>query len=135
MRSSTISDLFSRGFAPQHCSVTREVMPNMTRNFSGFHISYARYLSHYDSDTTALVLQDRVFFVLNGFHANAMVEAAEISGIQGCIDLFIERIDEANKLSEHRMAIGAAEDPFELAPTTLELIGQHNISRIVQAVA
>jgi len=123
----------SSGFSAQQCPVTHEVMPNVTRNFKGFHISYARYLSHYGCDTTALVLQGRVFFILNGDHADALAEAAELSGIQGCIDLFIERIDQANRLSEHCMAIGLVADPFELYPTTLKLIGQHSIDRIAQA--
>lgn len=134
MRTPTVSDLFSRGFSSVHCPVTREVMPNMTRNSKGFHISYAGYQSHYDSDTTALVLQGRVFFILNGNHAGAMVEAVEQSGIDGCVALFIEKIQLTNPHSEHRMAVRVAADPFALYPTTLEVIGQNNVDRIVQAL-
>lgn len=134
MQIRAVSDLFDLGFKPQCCPVTYEVMPNMTRNFSGFHISYCRYMSHYDSATTALVLQGRVFFILNGYHADALVDAALQRGIQGCIDIFIERIQQANHCSEHRMAVGVAEDIFALYPTTLNLIGQDNINRIVDAM-
>ena len=127
--------MIDRGFSTQRIPVTNEVMPNLTRNFKGFHVSYVRFIPHYGRDTTALVLQGRVFFVLNGDHAVDMVEAAERNGIQGCIDLFIERIDQSNEHSEHRMAVGVAADPFGLHATTLEMIGQDNVERIIAAAA
>lgn len=126
--------MIPHGFSTERCPVTRQVMPNMTRQYDGFHISYARYLSHYGCATTALVLQGRVFFVLNGDHTQDMVEAANQRGIQGCIDLFIERVHQVNNLSEHQMAVGLAADPFGLSQTTLELIGQQSVDRIVQAI-
>ena len=135
MHIQTVSRLYSNGFSSQRCPVTREVAPNMTRCFDGFHVSFARYLSHYGCDTTALVLQERVFFVLNGNHAEAMVDASVRAGIQGCMDLFVERINQANRLSEHLMATGMVADPFGLLPTTLALVGQDNIDRIVHAVS
>ncbi len=133
MRTSTTTDLFANGFTPQHCPVTRQVLPNMTRAFSGFHISYAGHLSHYDSDTTALVFEGRVFFILNGYHADALVAAADQGGIHACMDLFIERIDQANRLSEHRIVGGLADDIFELRPTVEAMIGADGIARITQA--
>jgi hypothetical protein len=107
----------------------------MTRSFDGFYVSHARHISHYGCETTALVLQDRVFFVLNGNHADAMVGAATQGGIHGCIDLFIDRIGQANRFSEHCMAAGVVADPFNLRQTTLDLIGQSNIDRIARAVS
>jgi hypothetical protein len=134
MMTSTVNNLLSNGFSPVRCPVTQVVMPNMTRNFDGFHISYARNLADYGSDTTSVVLQARVFLVLNGYHADVMVEAAERNGIQGCIDVFIERLQQANKFSEHRMAAGVDTDTFSLMPTTLEMIGQSYMDRFMQAV-
>lgn len=129
-----MKQVINSGLASQRCPVTGEVMSNMTRSFDGFHISYARYLPHYGCDTTALVLNDRVFLILNGYHADDMVNAAVERGIQGCIDIFIDRIQQANNLSEHDMAVGLAADPFELYQTTVELIGQQNIDRLKQAI-
>ncbi|WP_115632109.1 hypothetical protein [Buttiauxella agrestis] len=134
MMTSTVNNLLSNGFSPVRCPATQVVMPNMTRNFDGFHISYARSIQHYGSDTTAIVLQGRVFLLLNGYHADVLSEAAERSGIHGCIDIFIERIGQANKLSEHRMAAGIDNDLFELAPTVLDVIGQDYMDRLMQAV-
>lgn len=134
MRTSTLNDLRSRGFSSEHCPVTRTVMPNMTRTFEGFHVSYCSDPCDYGCDTTALVLQGRVFFVLNGYHADALVDAAVQNGIDGCIAVFVQRIDQANRLSEHRMAAELVADPFSLYPTTRELIGQHGVDLIVRAV-
>lgn len=133
MRTSTTTDLFANGFSPQRCPATHQVLPNMTRAFSGFHISYAGYLSHYGSDTTALVFDGRVFFILNGYHADALVAAAEQGGIHACMDLFIGRIDQANNLSEHRIVGGLVADTFELRPTVEAMIGEDGIARITQA--
>ena len=80
-------------------------------------------------------MQGRVFFILNGYHADDMVDAAEQNGIQGCIGLFINRINLANQLSEHCMAVGMVADPFGLYQTTVELIGQQSVDRIVEAVS
>lgn len=107
---------------------------NTTNNFKGFHISYLKDTRDYGSDTTALVLGGRVFFVLNGNHAAEMNEAALQNGIQGCLDVFIERIDRANAASEHRMAAGLDGDPFELQATTLRMIGQEGMDRLVAAI-
>lgn len=127
--------LFSHGFSVQRLPQTNEVLPNMTRNFTGFHISYAPHIAHYGGATTALVLQGRVFLILNGNHAADMVLAAERDGMQGCIGLFIERIQQANSYSDHRMASHTAADPFQLRPTMLEMIGQGNMDRITAAAA
>lgn len=134
MRTSTVSELSSLGFSGASCPVTREVMPNMVRAFDGFHISYCRHQSHYGSDTTALVLQGRVFFILSGYHADALVQAAEDNGIQGCISAFIERIEQANPFSEHRQALLLDPDPFQVHSTTLEVIGQDGFDRLLAAL-
>ena len=122
-----------KGFTQQKYPVTQVTGPNMTHSFEGFHISYARNLAHYGCDTTALVLDGRVFFILNGDHADDLSEAASIFGVEGCVNLFIDRIARANQLSEHLMAVGLKADPFGLYPTTLEIIGLENIEKIARA--
>lgn len=129
----TNHNMAAAGLAPGRCPITRRLMPNITRNFNGFHVSYCRQSCDYGSDTTALVLDGRVFFILNGNHAVEMIEAAIRDGIQSCLDVFIERIDRANALSEHRMAAGLEEDPFGLRATTLRLVGQAGMERLITA--
>lgn len=135
MSASQIAQMRSRGLVSQRCPGINTLMPNQTRCFDGFHISYARHLPEYGCPTTALVLGGRVFFVLNGNHAADMVDAAMRDGLQGCIDLFLERIHLANDLSEHPAAAGVAVDPFELHPTTLALLGHATVDRIVAAMS
>lgn len=130
MRTTTITDLNSNGFSSHHCPITHQVMPNMTRDFVNYYISYCRYQPHYGSDTTALVLDGRVFFILDGYHADALVRAAEHAGIHGCLAVFISRIGKANRLSEHRMAAGLANDPFKLRESALNLLGQEGIDQL-----
>jgi hypothetical protein len=130
MRVATITDLKSHGFSSNFCPMTRQVMPNMTRDFGDYHISYCRYQSHYNSDTTSLVLSGRVFLILNGYHVEAFVLAAERAGILGCFSVFIEMIAHANRLSEHLMAAGLANDPFKLHVTTRNLVGQSWIDEL-----
>lgn len=127
---SSTANRFTRGA----CPVTNVIAPNMTRTFTDFHISYNPSSADYGCDTTALVLSDRVFFILNGDFSERFAEASESKGLQGCIDLFIENIEKANRLSEHLMASGMNSDPFELGRTAREMLGQDNIDRIVQAV-
>lgn len=115
------------------CPITNVRMPNRTMAFRGFHLSYNASSGDYGSDTTAIVLADRVFFLLNGDHQKPLSEAAVKDGIQGCVDYFIANIDKANRLSEHYIVIGNAEDVFSLIPTTLDVIGKLNIERISQA--
>jgi len=108
MNTAPISGSNNRQLSSQRCPVTNALQPNRVRNFEGFHISYNPHRADYGCDTTALVLQGRVFFVLNGDHAADLLDAAEQGGLQSCVDLFIARIERANAISEHRMAVGAA---------------------------
>ena len=117
------------------CPVTHSPSPNVTRSFGAdFHISYNPRSSAYGSDTTAIVLQERVFFVLTGDHSEALCAAAAEHVVKGCIDYFAENITRANGNSEHLMATGLHSDPFNLLPTTLEVIGQEGVDRIAAAV-
>lgn len=131
MRTATASSLGMRG---SFCPVTRAPSPNVTRSFAqGFTISYNPSSAGYGTDTTAIVIHERVFFVLSGDHAAALCAAADQSGISGCVDYFIEHIAQANPLSEHLMATGVNADPFGLMPTALEVIGQDGVQRIAAA--
>ncbi len=131
MRIATAAALGMKG---SFCPVTRSPSPNMTRSFApGFHISYNPSSADYGTDTTAIVIQERVFFVLSGDHAAALCAAADQSGIAGCVDYFVEHIAQANSLSEHLMATGVNADPFGLMPTALEVLGQDAVQRIAAA--
>lgn len=115
------------------CPVTGKVGPNAAKSFDGFHISYCWETRDYGSDTTALVLGDRVFFILNGNHADALISAANHEGVNGCIKYFAEHIGAANNYSEHKMATMLEDDVFNLYPTTVEIIGKGAIDIIRKA--
>lgn len=79
-----------------------------------WHLSYNPSVQGYGCVTTALVLDNRVFFVLNGDHRKAWGEAADL---EGALDYFIEHHQQVSDMSEHRMALGLAHDEFSLMPT------------------
>lgn len=131
MRIATAAALGMKG---SFCPVTRSPSPNMTRSFEqGFTISYNPSSAGYGTDTTAIVIRERVFFVLSGDHAAVLCAAADQGGISGCVDYFVEHIAQANRLSEHLMATGVNADPFGLMPTALEVLGQDAVQRIAAA--
>lgn len=114
------------------CPVTNERLPNGVKGYDGFYISYCRYQAHYGSDTTALVLAGRVFFILNGDHSGDLIKAAEVSGLSGCMEAFLERAAQANPLSEHRMALGLSDDPFGLQETIRTLFTADQIESFLK---
>lgn len=121
------------GFIGGACPITNELSPNVTMNFERFHLSYNNRSGDYGCDTTAIVLDGRVFMLLNGEHKNALSNAAQENGIHGCVDYFIANIDKANRFSEHLTLIGIGNDQFALIPTAIEVIGEINIGRIAEA--
>ena len=60
---------------------------NRVQNFGRFHISHNPSSASYGCDTTALVLNETVFLVLNGSHIKAMKDAASLGGIATLIKL------------------------------------------------
>ena len=129
----SIPRLSNAGFTGGSCPITGISAPNMVKTFTDFHLSYCAQTANYGSDTTALVIENNIFFVLNGDHTEAMNAASEAQGLQGCIDYFIEQIGSANAKSEHRMATGLQTDQFGLMKHALRVMGQANIDRLVQA--
>jgi hypothetical protein len=115
------------------CPVTRVLAPNVSRSFGDFAISYCRRSVDYGCDTTAIVLGGRVFLILNGYHAEQLIDAASTTGAQGCVDYFSENIAQANARSEHLMASGVVTDLFGLHGTALEVLGQQNLERLAEA--
>ena len=116
------------------CPITNTVSPNETLSFEDYHISYNSSYANYGSDTTALVLNDHVFLILNGDHSEDLINAGKANGIKGCIDLFIQRIGQANPLSEHKMAVGLMEDPFNLHKACVKVIGIENVNLLKSAI-
>lgn len=131
MRPATLASL---GMKSSPCPVTGSRSPNVTRSIgAAVHISYNPSSAGYGCDTTAIVLRERVFFVLNGDHAGALCSAVEQHGVSGCVEYFVQNISQANGRSEHLMATGLAQDLFGLMPTTIEVLGQDAIARIASA--
>lgn len=87
------------GLTSQRCPLTRQLAPNRVRHFDGFHVSYCAHTRDYGCVTTALVLGGHVFFVLRGDHAGALIEAAELSGLEGCVERFLDLLEHAHDLS------------------------------------
>lgn len=105
---------------------------NAVAQYQGYHMSYNPRSADYGCDTTAIVLGNRVYLILNGEHTHALNDAAASNGLLGCMDYFIEHIAEANPRSEHRMVAGKEPDVFSLAPTVLKLIGYEYMQRLQQ---
>lgn len=98
-----------------------------------FHLSYKSSCSDYGSDTTAIVLRNNVFFILNGDHKEALLALAETEGLPACMQYFIEHIAQANPLSEHRMAVLLDADMFGLNKTVSELLNPEILAAIRNA--
>lgn len=108
--------------------------PNQVLMSMDYHISYNPRSDGYGCRTTAIVLKDRVFFVLDGDHRKELSDIVQSEELQGVIDYFIANIDKANRMSEHHFIVGEKEkDIFALTPTALAVIGQENIDRISAA--
>lgn len=124
----------SLGMKSSICPVTHSPSPNVTRSFgSAVHISYNPSSAGYGSDTTAIVLRERVFFVLDGDHAEALCKLSAENGAKGCVDYFVQNIARANDMSEHLMATGVSDDLFALMPDAVEILGQDGVDRIAAA--
>lgn len=122
--------MFKHGTVP----ITNERTVNSVKEHTGFHLSYNPRSSDYGCATTAIVLRDSVFLVLNGNHKQALSDIADADGIHGCIDYFCENIKQANHLGEHPIVAGVAKDLFGIRQTAIEAIGQGGVDLIAKAV-
>lgn len=104
-----------------------------TPSIGGVNISYNPSSRDYGTRTTAIILNGRVFFVLNGDHRAVLAETLQNTGGQGCLDYFIENIAQANAMSEHYIVIGELADLFGITQTAIEVLGQPNIDRLTEA--
>lgn len=114
--------------------IINERSVNSTMTFNDFHLSYNASSQDYGCDTTAFVLRQRVFIVINGDHRKALSRLATEKGVDGCVDYIIDNITLLNDKSEHKMALGIGQDPFNLQPDTFEVLGDSNIDRFLNAV-
>ncbi|WP_415912429.1 hypothetical protein [Neptuniibacter sp. QD37_11] len=132
---SEATDLMNAGFNPEVCPGTHEVMPNVTKTKSdSVHVSYCSRTIDYGCATTAMVFKGRVFFILNGNHAQAWDAAIDEGGVSAGLDYFIEHLAEANPHSEHRMAVGIDKDRYGLMASLQEVVGGEGIQRVFEAV-
>jgi hypothetical protein len=123
------------GFKSQDaCPVTNQKPINLTLSFKAFHISYNPSSFGYGCHTTAIVLQNHVYFVLNGDHRDALAPIANESGIDGCIQYLIENLDQTNEKSEHYEVCGISKDVFGLTRVSLEVLGKETLDKLVTAV-
>ena len=73
----------------------------MLRRYAGFHISWnCEYVE------TAIWMETPgrargKYYILNGNHATALREIADVSGLDGCLKYFRENIDQVSHHSEH----------------------------------
>lgn len=103
-------------------------------DLGGFHLSYNPNCAGYGCDTTAIVLNECVFFVLNGNHKTQLLDALNLNGFQGVIDYFIDNLAQASHRSEHYSVVNPAQSTLPPSKTVLELLGQPNIDRIAKAI-
>ncbi|HGB9753148.1 TPA: hypothetical protein ACIYX1_004819 [Escherichia coli] len=88
--------------------------PNLIHKRDGWHLSYCGSSAAYGCKTTALVIDNRVFFVLKGDHRREWVEARTL---WEALQYFVTHDDQIHPASEHRMALGLSVDSFGLMPT------------------
>lgn len=105
-----------------------------TDDLGGFYLSYNPNHSGYGCDTTAIVLNECVFFILNGNHKTQLLDALNRNGFQGVIDYFIDNLAQASHRSEHFYVVNPEKNTLPPSNTVLELLGQENIERMAQAV-
>lgn len=127
----THNQIRAAGFKAESCNVPGVNPTNATMTFDGFHLSYNPYSHDYGSETTAIVLGGRVFFVLNGNHGEQLALAAKSGGVRACVDYFLAHLPQANAMSEHMMAAGLVKNPFQLIATTLEVLGKETFAVLV----
>lgn len=97
--------------------------PNEIVTHEGYHLSFnGRASSGYGCDTTALVLDHNVFFVLRGDHKKAWGEASDLCGLVGALAYFMTHSSEAHAASEHLMALKIKPDQFGLNATLTKLL-------------
>lgn len=109
--------------------------PNEVLKHSGFHISYLENSLDYGCPTTALVLNNTVFLILNGDHRQAYKDISNIEGceLQQSFDYFIAHIVDAHKMGD-LTAIILNDNRSNVANHALEYLGGDNIEKLKQAV-
>lgn len=95
--------------------------PNYISSWGGWHLSYNPRSIGYGCDTTALVLEHNAFFILNGDHRKAWSIAADVGGIDGALQYFLDNSGDANKLSEHLYAARVKQDRLGVSKTLRKL--------------
>lgn len=95
---------------------------NSTLDFKDYHISHNPSAADYGTETTAIVISNRVFFILCGDYRKPLRDAANAGGLSECLRFFITNIKRAHDYSEHKQATGRATDPWELLPTLRDAV-------------
>lgn len=121
--------MFTHGTIP----IINQRTTNSVAGFEGFHLSYNPSSVDYGSDTTAFVIKQSLFLILNGDHKTDMHAAAEAGGIMGALDYFIANIGRANYRGSHKEAVYG--DPhFGGDKIALETFGEDGVARLRAAL-
>lgn len=120
--------MFKKGRIP----IINELTPNEVMDLGEYHLSYNPFSADYGSRTTALVLANTVFLILDGDHRTQMAGAADTSGLQGCFDYFLENLDCANHNSEHHLIL-KGNNTFGVTDSATKYLGEENIARLISA--
>lgn len=116
-------------FKSQSIPETNELAPNTVLDRSGYHISHNASSAAYGCQTTALVLKNTVFLVLNGDHREALCDASSAGGLQACFDYFLEHLESANHMSEHHFIL-QGNNVFSTTSNAEDFLGPENIARL-----
>jgi hypothetical protein len=121
--------MFTHGTIP----IINQRTVNSVADFEDFHLSYNPSSVDYGSDTTAFVVKQSLFLILNGDHKAGMHAAAETGGVIGALDYYISNIDQANFRSSHKTAVYG--DPhFSDDKIALDVFGEDGVARLRAAI-
>ena len=112
----------AQGFKHQTLPITNERTINSVLDFKDYHISHNPSAADYGTETTAIVISNRVFFILCGDYHKPLRDAANAGGLSECLRFFITNIKQAHAISEHKQATGRAADPWGLMPTLRDAV-------------
>jgi hypothetical protein len=121
--------MFTHGTIP----IINQRTVNSVAGFKDFHLSYNPSSVDYGSDTTAFVVKQSLFLILNGDHKVAMHAAAETGGVMGALNYFIDNVARANFRGSHKEAVYG--DPhFGGDKIALEAFGEDGVARLKAAI-
>jgi hypothetical protein len=121
-------------FKSQSLPITNEMAPNTVSGYSGFHLSFNNRTAHYGCETTAFVLKNSVFLLLNGDHREQMDECAAAGGLQACFDYYVDNIHLANGMGDLQTVVKGCKSLGYVQDTAREALGEENLRKLQAAL-